>query len=455
MFWAGEVSPSKEENNLSTTLSVSLKRLVWMLVSGVAFLMVIFAAFPEMAQAQAEAQQEAYEDSTQADQNTAKGNIEGAAQRLVMVEPGDSLWSITQERLGQGASPQQIYNEVERTFELNRDLLGDDSDLILPGQELSLPPVAGTSATVPQATPARPPAISEPAAKPTPEPIPEATPEATPEPTPEPGPTAAAPTAAIPKEEPVAGESSVTKAKAPEEQPAEEQPAAEQPTEEEPATSEQGEEGGGGIEQQSDEPSSLLLPEASPTEEDPSSVASVEESLRSKLQDISRRQVGLVIFGLTLLVAIAMAWKLPMRRNLRDPQAAQRVHYLGQTNDHLSYRGGDGSEETQQRASFERPDPDKPLHGSRVEALTKQNDIDRSEMIVVAAASSGRRKKVLSMRAPGERRLLRKRHTATAYDPYIRSSLRHSPGTGVGANNGQRALRRAPLRAPLRARGRR
>ena len=287
-------------------------------------------------------------------------------------------------------------------------------------------------------------AISEPAAKPTPEQTPES------------GPTAAAPRAAIPKEEPVADESSVTKAKAPEEEPAEEQPA-----EEQPATSEQGGGGGGGegggIEQQSDEPSSLLLiPEASPTEEGPSSVASVEESLRSKLQDISRRQVGLVIFGLTFLVAIAMAWKLPMRRNLRDPQAAQRVHYLGQTNDHLSYRGGDGSsEETQQRASFERPDPDKPLHGSRVEALTKQNDIDRSEMIVVAAASSGRRKKVLSMRAPGERRLLRKRHTATAYDPYIRSSLRHSPGAGAGANNGQRALRRAPLRTPLRARGRR
>jgi hypothetical protein len=182
---------------LSTTLSVSLKRLVWMLVSGVALLMVIFAALPEMA----EAQQEAYGDSTQADQNNEKGNIEGAAQRLVVVEPGDSLWSITQERLGQGASPQQILNEVERTFELNRDLLGDEPDLMLPGQELSLPPVAGTSATTPQATtpqatleasPARPPAISEPAAKPTPEP------------TPEPGPTAAAPTAAAPKEEPVA-----------------------------------------------------------------------------------------------------------------------------------------------------------------------------------------------------------------------------------------------------------
>jgi hypothetical protein len=62
---------------------------------------------------------------------------------------------------------------------------------------------------------------------------------------------------------------------------------------------------------------------------------------------------------------------------------------------------------------------------------------------------------VLSMRAPGERRLLRKRHAANAYDPYIRSSLRHAPGTGVGANNGQKALLRAPLRTPLRAYGRR
>ena len=418
---------------MSTTLSVSLKRLVWMLVSGVALLMVIFAALPEMA----EAQQEAYGDSTQADQNNEKGNIEGAVQRLVVVEPGDSLWSITQERLGQGASSQQIHNEVERTFELNRDLLGDEPDLMLPGQELSLPAaVADPSATMPQATLKASleasPAISEPAAKPTPES------------TPEPGPTAAAPTAvaltaaatraAIPKEEPVAGEASVTKA-------SEE----EQPAEEEPATSEQEEEGG--IEQQSDEPSSLLLPEASPTEEDASSVASVEEPLPNKPQDISRRQLGLVILGLTFLVAIVMAWKLPMRRNLGDPQAAQRVH-SAQTNDHLSYRGFGGSEETQQRASFERLDPDKPLHGSRVEALTKQNDIDRSEMIV--AAASGRRKQVLSMRAPGERRLLRKRHAANAYNPHIRSSLRHAPGTEVGANNDQKALQRAPLRSYAR-----
>ena len=185
-------------------------------------------------------------------------------------------------------------------------------------------------------------------------------------------------------------------------------------------------------------------------EEEPAqdAVASVEEALPNKPQDISRRQLGMVILGLTFLVAIVMAWKLPMRRNLRDLQAAQRVH-LAQTNDHLPYRGFDGSEETQQSASFERLGPDKPLHGSRVEALTKQNDIDRSEMIVAAASS--RRKQVLSMRAPGERRLLRKRHVANAYNPYIRSSLRHAPGhvpgTGVALNNGQKALRRDALRA--------
>ena len=393
------------------TLSASLKRLVWMLVSGVALSMVLFAALPEMAEAQ-----QVYGDPTQADQNT-KGNVEGTAERLVVVEPGDSLWSITQERLGQDASPEQILNEVGRTFELNRDLLGENPDLILPGQELSLPSVAGPSTTtMPQVTPALP----EPAAKPTPQPIAE------------PSLTAAAPEEE-PAAEPVAGESSVTKA--PEEQPAEEQPA-----EEESAVEKEG----GGIEQQSDEPSSLL-PETSPTEEDVSA-ASVEEPLRNKPQVTSRRQLGLGILVLTFLVAIFMAWKLPMKRNLRDFEAAQRVH-LGQANDHLSYRGFDGSEETQRTAPLERPDPDHPLHGSGVGPLTKQNDIDRSEMIV--AAVGGKRKKVLRMRAPAKRRLLRKRHAANAYNPHIRSSLKRAPGT-VARNNRRNAALRASLWAHRR-----
>ena len=381
---------------MSTTLNASLKRLVWMLGSGVAVLMVIVAALPETAEAQ-----QPSGDSTQADQNTI-GNIDTAAEPRV-VEPGDSLWSITQERLGQGASPQQILNEVGRTLELNRDLLGDEPDQILPGQELSLPPISGTSATMP--------ALSEPA----PEPIPELIAES-------------GPTAAVTEEESVAGESSMTKA--PEEQTAEEEPAAEQE----------------GIEQQPDEPS--LLPGASSTEEDASvasSVASVEEPLRNP-QDAGRRQLGLGLIMLTFLVALLMAWKLPMRRDVGGGKEARIP--LGQANNHFSYRGFGGREETQRTASFASPDPDQPLHGSRGEALAKQNDIDRSGMIVAAVGS--RRKQVLHTRAASKRRLLRKRHAANTYNPYIRSCLRRAPET-VGQNNGRKAPLRTPLRAPQRA----
>jgi hypothetical protein len=59
--------------------------------------------------------------------------------RLV-VHPGDSLWSISRERLGPSASPEQIADEVGRTFELNRERIGDDPNLILAGQELLLSP---------------------------------------------------------------------------------------------------------------------------------------------------------------------------------------------------------------------------------------------------------------------------------------------------------------------------
>jgi LysM repeat protein len=56
------------------------------------------------------------------------------------VEPGDSLWTIAQERLAPDASPQRVAEEVERTYALNRERLGEDPNLIRVGQELSLSP---------------------------------------------------------------------------------------------------------------------------------------------------------------------------------------------------------------------------------------------------------------------------------------------------------------------------
>ena len=66
----------------------------------------------------------------------------------IVVRPGDSLWSITSERLGPNATPQQIANAVERIYALNRGRIGADPNLIFPGQNLLLAPVA-------RATPAR------------------------------------------------------------------------------------------------------------------------------------------------------------------------------------------------------------------------------------------------------------------------------------------------------------
>ena len=62
-------------------------------------------------------------------------------ERTVIVKPGDSLWSISEERLGPEASPQRIYDHTLQMYALNRKLIGSDPDLIFVGQRLSLPPL--------------------------------------------------------------------------------------------------------------------------------------------------------------------------------------------------------------------------------------------------------------------------------------------------------------------------
>ena len=58
-----------------------------------------------------------------------------------VVEPGDSLWTISQQRLEPDPTPEQIMNELGRIYELNQDLIGNDPNLLFPGQELLLPAV--------------------------------------------------------------------------------------------------------------------------------------------------------------------------------------------------------------------------------------------------------------------------------------------------------------------------
>ena len=59
--------------------------------------------------------------------------------RYVVVAPGDSLWSISEEQFGPNATGAQIARGVERIYALNRDLIGADADLILVGQRFALP----------------------------------------------------------------------------------------------------------------------------------------------------------------------------------------------------------------------------------------------------------------------------------------------------------------------------
>jgi DNA-binding CsgD family transcriptional regulator len=69
----------------------------------------------------------------------------------IVVSPGDSLWSISSERLGPNATPQQIASGAERIYALNQNQIGANPNLILPGQKLLVPPVGEPSTTEPSA----------------------------------------------------------------------------------------------------------------------------------------------------------------------------------------------------------------------------------------------------------------------------------------------------------------
>jgi CheY-like chemotaxis protein len=117
-------------------LSLMLKRGIEVLV-GAALVVAILAVLPAVAEAQGMA--------TPQDERGANHGVEVAR---VVVRPGDSLWSISEEHLGPNTTPRQIANTVERIYALNRVQIGADPDLILQGQNLLLPPIV-------RATPAR------------------------------------------------------------------------------------------------------------------------------------------------------------------------------------------------------------------------------------------------------------------------------------------------------------
>lgn len=61
----------------------------------------------------------------------------------VVVRRGDTLWDIAARHLGAGATATDIAEAWPRWYDLNRDVVGDDPDLLLPGQELRVPALEG------------------------------------------------------------------------------------------------------------------------------------------------------------------------------------------------------------------------------------------------------------------------------------------------------------------------
>jgi len=276
-------------------LSTSLKGLVWIVVAGVALSLAILAGLPGMAEAQEVETQTLGTASTEAEQNTTTDDEKGApaawrpapessTTRLV-VEPGDSLWSISEEHIGPGATPKQIAYEVERTFDLNRGRIGEDPNLIFPGQEfVLLPPASDTAATAP---------VSQ-----------------------EPAAAQQAPNPIVVQSEGVS-----------------DSPVAE-PAVSEEAVPENGASGGAVSEDavtapptsgQTDEQAENASAESVPAESVPTTTAAggVAGSLLEVYDNIKfeRRLLGIGILALTLIVAILMAMRLPMRRNVEDPAA--------------------------------------------------------------------------------------------------------------------------------------
>ena len=58
----------------------------------------------------------------------------------VTVRPGDSLWSLSSDRLGPFASDVDIALDWPRIYQANREIIGGNPSLLRPGQVLRLPP---------------------------------------------------------------------------------------------------------------------------------------------------------------------------------------------------------------------------------------------------------------------------------------------------------------------------
>lgn len=83
---------------------------------------------------------------TRAEASTRAGALPSAEQpgtgQPIVVRPGDSLWTLAEQELrdsGVSPTPTQVASAWPRWWAANRELVGDDPDLLLPGTSLSPP----------------------------------------------------------------------------------------------------------------------------------------------------------------------------------------------------------------------------------------------------------------------------------------------------------------------------
>ena len=283
-------------------MSSRLKRSVGMFVGALLWVAIV-AMLGGVAEAQGMA---SANDAQGAKRNANAITPETEGTTRMVIKPGDSLWSISQERLRSDATPRQVANEVDRIHMLNRSRIGGDSDLIFPGQEILLPPIADRTDE---------PVVSESASSPASKQI--AAPATTEPATTEPAKTEPARQAAMPTPEPVtlpafpAGKAV-------------------------PAV--------GLLPSGEQQPTSPVTSFAKAARSVVSTAPSATLGLFSGIYEDNRRLLSLGVLVLTFGVALLMIWKLPMKREVEAPFAARRMrgeHFSGTPTNR-----GDGSDST-------------------------------------------------------------------------------------------------------------
>lgn len=272
---------------------------------GAALVVAMFAALPSVAEAQ----------STTITQEVR--DVNGDAERsVVAVATGDSLWSISAQRLGADVTPQRIAKGVERIYALNQNQIGPDPNLIFAGQKLSVPAAMG-GGEVADATAEPMPPVSE-----------------------ESGTTAAATSkkkgqadgrAGAVRDErrqasrnprPTAGQDAASTTKA------EEAPTSGSETAQLPEVA---------------DAAAPPVPAVKQVASEASAVSAMGESLAQvrAAAEAPRKTLGGVILVLTVVVAALMAWKLPMRRTTRwdIERSGMPIGYYGGASYHTFYSG--------------------------------------------------------------------------------------------------------------------